>query len=288
MTKQYIRVDSLVEQAEKLLNQTTGQEKGTLSADLLPSSAQWTKALSPFYTWMPSHSMSVMNPLGGALVLIDQTVQSDLKTKSIDRDSNGYSSVLRMAWYALKLVRTTRIFDIATEDQQILLYKSLALVAQFALHNLSVPGSNPLWENLHAESEPRILDFVSETQDFLKSWVQNEQSLKSEIIKTVRQQLFEESHGISAGSYYSGCAYSYLASDFIEVLESSGLSEEMKPLNSMLKSPDIFTAAAVLSSAPESRGLLRLCNELLVDLTTYDFENRKQEGILLNSYYFLC
>lgn len=287
MTEHHSRVDSLVEQAEKLLNQTTGQEKSTLSGDLLPSSAQWTTALSPFYTWMPNRSMSVMNPLGGALLLIDETVQSDFKARSIDRDSNGYSSVLRMAWYVLKLVKTTRILDIAAEDQQILLYKNLALVAQFALHNLSVPGSNPLWDNLRADSEPRVLDFVGETQGFLKSWVQNEQSLKSDIIKTVRQQLFEESHGILAGSYYSGCAYSYLASDFVEVLESSGLSEEMKPLNSMLKSPDIFTAAAVLSSAPESRGLLRLCNELLVDLTTHDFENCQQEGTLLNFYIFV-
>lgn len=281
-----LRIDSLVEQARKLLNQPTEQNKPVLAAGLLPDSVQWAAAIGPFYSRLPNQSMSIMNPLGGAINLIDRTIGPDVEAQSANRDSNGYSSALRMAWYVLRIVKATDIFDIATEEQQILVYKNLALIIQFATHNLSVPGSNPLWDTLDAELETKIADFVVDMQGALASWMQSEHSMGSALLKKVQQQLFEASRGVSAASFYSGCAYSHLASEFIEMQGNFGPSEGMEPLSIILKSPDMFTPAAILSSAPESRGLLRLYNELLADLTGYDFQKGTDEGMSF-SYFIL-
>lgn len=282
VTNYCLRIDSLVEQAVKLFNHSTDQNRPGLAADLLPDSVQWATVIGPFYAWLPNRSMSIMNPLGGAINLIDRTIELDAETQSISRDLNGYSSALRMAWFALRLVKETDIFKVATDERQITVYKNLVLIIQFATHNLSVPGSNPLWDIAHPGLESEIADFVADMQGLLASWMQSKHSIGSELLKEIRQQLFEESHGVSAASFYSGCAYSHLASEFVEMQGNYGLSEGMEPLSSILKSPDMMTAASILSSAPESRGLLRLCNELLADLTGYDFQKKTEEGMSLD------
>lgn len=279
MTNYYFRVDSLVGQAAKLLNQAAEQDKSALTTALLPNSIQWTTAIEPFYFWSPNKSMAITDPLGGALTMIDQTIKSNAEVPSISRDSFGYSSALRMTWYVLGIVKTTDAYNIVTEDERILLHKNTALVTQLATHNLSIPGSIPLWHNLDAQVEPEIIDFITDIHSLLASWVQDEQAKGSQIPKKLRQQLFEGSRGVSTASYYSGCAFSRWTSNFVETQEDYNLLKEIGSLSSILKSPDMIATAAVLRSASKSKNLLRLCNELLSNLTRHDFQNGNEDGM---------
>ena len=282
MTNYYFRVDSLVGQAAKLLNQAAEQDISALITALLPDSIQWTTAIEPFYSWSPNKSMAITDPLGGALTMIDQTMKSNAEVPSISRDSFGYSSALRMTWYVLRIVKTTDVYNIVTEEERILLHKNIALVTQLATHNLSIPGSIPLWHNLDAKVVSEIVGFITDMHSLLASWVQDEQTKGSQLLKKLQRQLFEGSRGASTASYHSGCVFSRWTSNFVETQEDYSLLEEIGSLSSILKSPDVIATAAVLRSASKSKNLLRLCNELLSNLTRHDFQNGNEDSMLVS------
>lgn len=184
-----------------------------------------------------------------------------------------------MAQYATNIMKTTAVFDSATQEQITTVCKHMALFLQLASDNLSVPGSMPLWHSADPEIESEIIDFIAETQSLLVGWLHGMDSSRSDSISEVQKLLLDDSGGSTATSYYSGRAYSAITTEIAELHGPSAHTNDADLIKGFRKSHDAFVAAAYLTSASESEELFRLCNYLLTDLTGHDFRKNLAEGM---------
>lgn len=194
------------------------------------------------------------------------------------RDVHGYSAALRMALYTVELINSTNVFDHAVAEERAVIFQYLALVTQIAGDNLSVSGSNNLWNSLSPDVDVEAIECVSSTQRLLASWLQPSRQGERGFAMTARDRLLESSRGSSVASYYSARAYSVLAAEINELHGHVPSSNEAGQLRAMRKTPDVFYATALLSEVSEPQALLRLCNELVADMTGQDFCQNMQEG----------
>lgn len=271
-------IDALVEQAQKLLHQTPQIDVPALVVRLLPNLTQWATALKPFTSQLPNPSMSIMTTLGGAINLIELKSSQVADVHSISRDFDGCSPALRMAWYVTRLLNTTDAFDHITGEQRVVLFQNLAIFAQLATHDISVPGSVLLWENIDPDIENEILRLITDIQTLRINWIRDRESLSKDFIYTTQKQLLEESRGTSASSYHSACAYSSIGSELVELHGDFTSQEDLEQLDTIWTAPDIFTKAALLASASESKLLFKFCSKLFDDLTGHDFHKKIHEG----------
>lgn len=189
-----------------------------------------------------------------------------------------------MVQYATKLIQATDIFAKATEEQKVILIRNLSLFLQLAGDNLSVLGSMPVWSVSEPDLESDIVDFIAEAQSLWASWLQ--ETHYPELITNVQGQLLKDSSGLSAVAYYCGRACSAMKAEDIE-LHGHAPHHEILALKSLQKSPDIFMSMAVLTSIMEGKETMRLCNELIADLTGHAFNKDPSTGqhklLLLNA-----
>lgn len=269
---------SLISQACKVWDQASREEKTSVAAELLPNGAQFTTAFRRFLSIPPNLSLAITNFLGGAINLIEQSPASEDTKGNMERDMDGYSPALRIIWYITKLIKATDIFGFVTEKQQAMLWKHMSLFLQLAGDNISVPGSNDLWNRYDSDMEAEILELTTEVQSLLALWLQDKSQEKSSLSAITQSQLSEESQGLSPASYYSARAYSAISSDLQELRGHTARDGEAERLRSIRKSEEVFLAAALLSSASDSKALLRLCNELISDLTGSNSYENADEG----------
>ncbi|KAL9125815.1 MAG: hypothetical protein Q9217_005035 [Psora testacea] len=272
-----LSIEMLLKPAEQAFVQSSEHDKPTLAAALLPSPSQWSKALEPFLSKSPNPSIAITTVFGGAIALIKTAHETWF---DVSRDAQGQSLLLRMARYVVDLISATNAFNVSSLEQQLNLAKSIAITLQLAGNNLSVQGSMPLWASSEKDTGLDLVDFVAKAQSLLVSWLRTKP--KSVLIDNVMSQLLETSVGLSSSAYYSASAFSAIATELNDLHGPSG-DEVISRLKSVLKSPDTFTAAALLTSASGGQGWLRTCNELLADLTvlTFDTEQKCLRSLVL-------
>ena len=219
-----------------------------------------------------------MTALGGAINLVEREKSQVADVRSIPRDFDGCSPALRMAWYVTELLKSTDMLDHTTREHRVVLFQQLAIFTQLATHDIRVPGSISLWENIDSDIENEISRLNTDLQTLLMSWIRDSESLSKEFVNTTQKQLLEESRGISASAYYSACAYSWIGSGLVELHEDFTWQENLEQLDMIWTSPDIFTKATLLASASDSKLLFKFCSKLLNDLTGHKFHNKPQEG----------
>lgn len=260
-------------QAQKILEQCSQDDKPAIIAELMPSPEQWARAFAPFISKSPNPSLAVTTSFGGAVELVAEHSSS---ISQIIYDSSGHSLALRMTGFVANFASNHEVFASISESQRITLCISLALLSELASDNISVQGSMPLWDSLVIESDIEVVDLVATVQLLLGKWLH--ESPRSDLTKNVRQQLFENSAGRSTMSYYHGRSYSSMTS---EIYEKHGQipNDNKDRLKAILKSEDHISAVAILSAAPESPEILRLCNELLAVLTGHNFEDEGSNGL---------
>ena len=203
-------------------------------------------------------------------------------SQEISRDLDGYTPAFRMAQYATKLIKSTETFDNVAKEVKIAVCKFVAIFLQLASDDLSVSGPFPLWKVSDSDQELEIVDFVGEAQVLLTEW------LTSSFIAEVQSQLLADTSSHSAAAYYSARTYTALST---QVAESQGVhvshGDESDRLKQLRKSPDLFTSAALLTSASDSKELLRLCNGVLADLTGRNFSENAEDGEVLRDFIVL-
>ena len=245
--------------------------------ELLPNLSEWKAAMAPFISRVPDPSLAITNAFGGSLSMISP-IPSDSVTHKISRDGDGNSAALRITKYTTQFIKSTEIFDSASQEERTTVCKNFALFLQLASDNLSVPGSIPLWESADADRESEIVDFVTEIQSLLGGWLHSRDSSTSKFIAEVQRQLLDDSYGLITSSYYSGRAFSALTAEAAELHGPSAHVNDADLIRGFRRSSDAFVAAAYLTSASESEELLRLCNYFLTDLTEHDFRKSLAEG----------
>ncbi|KAL2042416.1 hypothetical protein N7G274_004908 [Stereocaulon virgatum] len=276
-----LSVDALVGQARKLLEQTSSSDIPAVAAQLLPGAIQSNAALDLLLKRSPNASLAITNPYGGALYMLP-SASMPRTSQEISRDLDGYTPAFRMAQYATKLIKSTEIFDVVAKEVKIAVCKFVAILLQLAGDDLSVCGPFPLWKISDTDQELEIVDIVGEAQVLLKAW------LTSSFIAEVQSQLLADTSGHSAASYYRARTYTALST---EISESQGVrvnhGDESDQLKQLYKSPDLFTSAAHLTSASDSKELLRLCNGVLADLTVRKFNENAEDGKVLMEFVLL-
>ena len=261
------------------MDSATIAEKPSLVKSILPTFSHWATALKPFLMRPPNQSLAIMQPLRGAVNLIERQGRAEMAVPEIDRDGHGYSSAFRMAMFTVKWIKSSEIFALVEQEQKVLLSKYFALFLQLSGDNVNIAGSMPLWNQDRMQGlEPDVLDLIADTQTLLASWIQCSGNQESHFIFQTQSQLLADSHGMSALAYYSACAYANLT---LELNEQQGVQRAETGLNNVReirKSPDIFTTVALILCAPESNNLSRLCNELVADATGIKYGEPIDQG----------
>lgn len=194
------------------------------------------------------------------------------------RDVHGYSPALRMAIYTVELINSTDVLDHTAAEERAVICQYLALITQIAGDNLSLFGSNDLWDSSSPDAEVEMTEFVASAQRLLASWLQPTHQVEQNFAMTAQDLLLESSRGSSVTSYYNARAYSVLTAEMIELHGHTPSGDEASQLRAMRKTSELFYATAFLTKASEAQGLLRLCNELVADLTGQDLHENMQEG----------
>lgn len=216
----------------------------------------------PLMTQPPSSSFSHISPLGGAIALINPS-------SCLNKNSN--SLAFRIAWYIIKLFRSSCPIFLPPQDQVIII-KNLALIHQSATHSSSAPWFNS-FTNIFAEID-HILT-ICEQKEF---------EAQSLVMSTVRQQLFEDSRGVSSASYYSACAFLFLESEYNQKSRKAGLGPKAEPTEASRESSDIFQQLVTLNVATDKILLVKKLNEILSDLIGFEFEKQLDTGMCCRSY----
>ena len=271
-------MEFLVTQAEKLLDQPGEHDKSALAIDLLPEPAQWVEPIQQLLIYRPDPSMAVMSILGSATWLVQHRGGSTDGHRTLLRDSNGHFSATRIVFYALTIIKETDVLKLIDEEHRLVLIRSLAIFIPLLSHSLDIFASSPLWNEINADVEQPMLKLVVGMQDTLSSLINYDSFENFSAVERVQQQLLTDSLGTSPASYYSGCAYSRLTSQLVEMHGISGFFKPLDEYGSITEPTNVISAAAVLTSIPMSKSLLKLTNELIAILTSLDFQNQTQEG----------
>ena len=247
-----------------MLVQATETEKTRVAESLMPSAAQWTEALSPFFQVRPDISLGVMNAIGGSICLV-QPKHKEIgnNNKTVPRDPNGYSSALRMAWYVTEVCNRSNIFDLFTQNQKTATFQQLAVFAQLATDNVSVPQLDGLWQSNDIANDLELSDLVSQVQSLLAEW-----SRIADIAQQAVDNLLAGCMGISSMAYYSARAIADLtiSNDVFNNQESITRSGE-DTLQALRDVSNPFMTVALLPAISDPIVTLRISNTLIAGLT---------------------
>jgi len=265
----------------------------------MPSAAQWATALAPISKVWVNPALAVTNFLSNAIALIQNNTEStDVAQNSIPRDSDGFSSALRLAWYAVRLAKQTDNMLHGTGDEKMTACKGIILVLQLATDDLSVYGQNYLLVASKLEWEKQLISFLTDAQNLLTLWLQS----KQDFVLGVGDKLLEGCRLFSTASYYNARAYSAITVELGELhgiveevsssIQGMGLHdrqrtadgsshEDQEPIDQVREPKwpvSTFSSLAIIASAPETSRVNKLVNELVAQLTGHDFHNDGDEG----------
>ena len=269
----------MTSQARKALEQLPDNEKLTVAVELLPSHQQWANALAPFLMRPPNPSLALTVSLGGAGSLI---IEEPLSEAKISYDRYGQSLALRVSQFTVDLIKQGVLFSPASNEQFMCIAANLALLLELAGDNLSVHGSMPLWDPSRTNLDTSVVEFIAQTQSLLADWLYKIPS--SDLAVGVQRQLLEASQGLTSSAYYHGRAFSSIARELADRFGQRQKGQTLQTAND-INSAEIFTTAAILSSALDGSETTRICNELMTGLTKYDFEH--DSGRTFRSFFLL-
>ena len=277
-------ISSLTQQAERLANDATDEERTDLAVELFPDSGRWRKAMEPFLAQAPTTTLAITNLLGGAIYLVDQPqLNVDTTWLTIERDLDGFSSALRMAWFVTKLIRSIPLFEELPEDLRSVTIRFLAIFSQLASDNLSVPQMNGLWIFTESGIEPEMVDLVADVQKLIASWL-HDPSAVTGFVFLAQQTLLEQSTGRSPAAYHHARAYAAMSLEMKELHSVTPSSIDEDRIKRVNKSPNIIAEIAFLFGVRNSKNIVAICNKLIADLTAVNFPDREAEGMPISPF----
>ena len=243
---------------------------------LLPSNSQWVEALTPLLQKAPNASLAIMNPLSTAAMASFGRLHNPMSEAGaeVPRDSDGFSSALRLAWYTTHLIKQTDVFSRSAEAGKVIVFTNMALVLQLAADCLSIPYKNGLWDTFREVSETQVVDLTADAQELLASWLQEKQNF----VTVAQHNLLEACQYSTIESYYNARAYSAITAELAELhgyVSSHDSQDIVQEVRKSKQSESFLRGMAILSSAAESSQLTRFANELLADLSGHDFKKHE-------------
>lgn len=274
-------VTSLINLMHEALNEYgDDQRRASIAEELLPDQARWDGALGPLLASKPNPSLSIMNDLGAAVLLVEPTASPT----PVSFDKAGLSAAFRMFWFTSALIRSCDIVEHATAERRSCTYRYLSIVSAMASDQISIASSHSLWEEQGPEPEHSIFNIITETQKLLASLLAENPVNPS--VRDVLSKLSEGSRGMSVGAYYSSRAYISVAREMINRHTGLEYNAGVVELGAVKASADVFTGIAIVSAITDLTALTKSFNELLATLTGRDLKERSDglpNIIMLNS-----
>lgn len=209
----FCSIEYLAAKANSLISDVSGDSMSDLVEKLLFTDEQWESALRPFLGAVKNLSLAITNPLGGSIFLVNNDSPTDAESAW---DTDGYSTVLRMAMFAMKFVEgledTPNIISSKTKG---ILLRHILLVQELLKDKLSVAHANDIWKENSPEVEAEIIEFTSSTQQWAVSAL-NSDIPQHEFAPALVDKLLERCGGSSAAAFYSARALYVAMSDLCE------------------------------------------------------------------------
>jgi len=269
------RVASLLSEATQLFRHASDNDKPIVAKALLPNVSSWTKALKPFLCRRPDSSLALTNPLEGAIDLVEERTE---RKEAISRDSSGYSSALRTAWFVTELCTFSNIFDFITANQRSSTCRSLAIFVMLATDSLGIPHPDGLWLQTHSLSEMEPMNLVAQAQSVLASWTNNLSLSDKTFVESAQADLLTDSKGFSSTAYYSARAYAAITFELEDLQRNSSDESDEMYLQAVRDFSNPIYAAACLIGVSDSKLALRISNMLVADLTGLRVSDMPVEG----------
>lgn len=211
-----------------------------------------------------------MEPFSGTIHLIEP---ARLELRAVTRDLDGYSPLLRMAWYVTKLVSSSSIYDHTTDDQRTLLFHKLAITSRLVAQNLSLPGSIPVWDTKNSDIEYEIHRFIGSVHSLQSCWISDFQASSNAFVNAAMNSLIEDCRMSLAPSYYFASAYVCTMTE-LTIKHGNLLYDDKTVLLDEMSTPvHFFAKAAILATSSNTKVLSKFCNKLVDDLTGKKSEN---------------
>jgi hypothetical protein len=236
-TQTSVSVETLVELAKQLVKPGNSWED---MAGVFPSIDEWDAALAPFLDAAPKASLAIVNPLAGAVYLVQQD-QSKPPTK-IARDADGYAAAYRITQYVTRLFKDSHLFPVekVPSDVRDCFLRNIALTVQLADDNLGLAGANGLWAEYNADAEADAISFMADAQLFVNQELKLMKAICGSessdfLLDWALSLLSKVEPEASPRSYYSARTYSLLISDALEIYgwrnaETAKLQDTLKTI----------------------------------------------------------
>jgi hypothetical protein len=277
-----LRLASLLSEATRLFRQASGDGKHLVAEVLLPSASSWTKVLEPFLGRHPDISLALTNPLGGAINLIEPSM--DCKSSHLSRDTSGFSSALRMAWFVTEMCTFSNISEFITAEQRSSTCRYLATFVMLATDSLGVPQPDGLWLEIDPANEMEPMNLVAQAQSLLANWITTPSVPDKAFVHSAQADLLADSRGSSSTAYYNARAYAAITSELEDVQPKPSSKGDEVYFQAVRDFSNPIYATACLVGVSDSNLALRLCNKLVADLTGLRVGDVPNEGELLVSY----
>lgn len=286
ISQKSMTIGSVLDLARQLLETQGGIEK---AEDVLPNMSTWQTALQQVIE-TPPPSTALLSPFLGAVHFLDR--QQDGAPSTRQFDGEGYSQALRIAMYVGMLFTEFNLID-KLEDQTGQIVAFMQITMQVAGDNLSISGSNGLWNPRNSESIDNAV--IELTSDFHKALKNHLNSVKPAVCAESSSdsgsfysalEYFGFSQGdLSATAYYAAIATAKISRNYFEIHGAS--STESTRAEEILRShrksgellrlmTDLVGYQRALTGTPL---LTRYCNELVADLTGLNPVEKGQAGM---------
>ena len=253
-------IESVVAQAVKLLQDNKSQSDREIPSSILPGLEDCQTILRPYLHPPLDPSLSMTNPLGGLLYLVDVTDDaSDPAPETRAFDSDGRSIAFRTLFYTLRLIKETDVFSLITKEHRTVIFRLITLFNQLATDHLSVPSDNAVWGLPMDHPDTEVADFIAGAQAQVSAWISGHGLSNDSFLLIDVDAIQKDINGNTIPAYYDTRACALIHSELHEKSGSTG--NDTFELAARFASPTVST---------KSNDPLHRCNELMSALTGLD------------------
>ena len=285
---EYQRVESLLSVAEDLLQNCKPEERGRLANAILPSRECWESALDPFLQLPPRVSTAISSTLGGTLFLVDRDVPDSLQKEleGAPRDVSQLSSAFRLALFSIKILASSlfSVGQLGADESEILLYY-LPLAVQLIDDDLSIKNCNGIIGPMASEQRDEYTEDVIEGYKIINSWANSPTLVDakgaatvSSVLCSVWENKLQQLKDVFPVDYRLGQSFVKIMTE----VRGMSLSKDVTKVCREARTANAIQSAAWIAVLRESIVSnpvgIRLCNELVADLTGLKPEDERKDG----------
>jgi hypothetical protein len=283
------RIDTLIEQAKEVLSGSSREENSILAKQIFPPRKVWEDKLRPLLNVVPNKAMAITNALRGAINVVPDDPEAISTIYKIPFDSNYFSPALRVVIFVLRLVADTDILSMVDAEQKEATFIFFPMAIQLVDDNLTVAGTNHMWNLYIDDLENEMAKIVSEGRKIMAKWIESssnptDPSQTEGGFLAVWERELNHISGTSPYSFHLGRSFARIFAETVDTTGTCTYSNSWKEWTRKIRTtPDVIFGAAFLSafkalliSTPGGR---RFINEIIADMTGFDFEKSQEKAV---------